>query len=181
MANFQLPLPGSFAGQLGDGAAIYLGEIVNSKGEHWELQLKGAGKTPYSRFSDGRKVLRSSIREFLCSEAMHGLGIPTTRAATCIVGEDTVIRDMFYDGNSKEEPCAVVSRLAQSFIRFGSFEIFKPMNPETGGAFGPSVGRQDILQSLTDYVIQSLFPSIDSLDVDVTEKYKLFYKEVVIR
>ena len=72
---------GTFAGQLGDGAAMYLGELVNGEGERWELQLKGAGLTPFSRTADGRKVLRSSIREFLCSEAMHHLGIPTTRAA----------------------------------------------------------------------------------------------------
>lgn len=174
-------MTGTFAGQLGDGAAIYLGEIVNSKNEHWELQLKGAGLTPYSRDADGRKVLRSGLREFLCSEAMHYLGIPTTRAATCIVSDEKILRDQFYDGNAKMEPCAVVSRLAQSFIRFGSFEIFKPRNAESGSwAVGPSVGRHDILANLTDYVIKSLFPAIDQLEITQLEKYKLFYKEVVI-
>ncbi len=172
---------GTFAGQLGDGAAIYLGEIVNSKNEHWELQLKGAGLTPYSRDADGRKVLRSSLREFLCSEAMHSLGIPTTRAATCIVSDKKIARDQFYDGNPKMENCAVVSRLAQSFIRFGSFEIFKPRNVDSGSwAVGPSVGRHDILAQLADYVIKSLFPAIDSMEITQLEKYKLFYKEVVI-
>ena len=78
---------GYFSGQLGDGATMYLGEVINGRGERWELQLKGAGKTPYSRTADGRKVLRSSIREFLCSEAMHYLGVPTTRAGTCITSE----------------------------------------------------------------------------------------------
>ncbi|OTF80076.1 hypothetical protein BLA29_004843, partial [Euroglyphus maynei] len=97
---------GVFAGQLGDGAAIYLGEVINSRQERWELQLKGAGPTPFSREADGRKVLRSSLREFLCSEAMHHLGIPTTRAATCIISDTKVVRDQFYDGHPKLEPCA---------------------------------------------------------------------------
>lgn len=170
---------GEFAGQLGDGAAIYLGEIINSKNEHWELQLKGAGKTPYSRDADGRKVLRSSLREFLCSEAMHNLGIPTTRAMTCIVGDDKVERDMFYNGNPKMESCSVISRLAQSFIRFGSFEIFKPLDRNSYRS-GPSVGRHDILTNMTDYIIKSYFPSINDKEVSQCEKYKLFYKNVVI-
>lgn len=85
---------GSFAGQLGDGATMYLGEVINPvSGERLELQLKGAGKTPFSRTADGRKVLRSSVREFLCSEAMHFLGVPTTRAATCVTSDSTVERD----------------------------------------------------------------------------------------
>ncbi|KAL3351084.1 hypothetical protein AABB24_019603, partial [Solanum stoloniferum] len=87
---------GMWAGQLGDGRAITLGEILNSKSQRWELQLKGAGKTPYSRFADGLAVLRSSIREFLCSEAMHGLGIPTTRALCLVMTGKDVMRDMFY-------------------------------------------------------------------------------------
>lgn len=86
-----------WAGQLGDGRAITLGEVVNSKSQRWELQLKGAGKTPYSRFADGLAVLRSSIREFLCSEAMHGLGIPTTRALCLVSTGKLVSRDMFYE------------------------------------------------------------------------------------
>lgn len=92
---------GNFAGQLGDGATMYLGEVLNP-GTHkrWELQLKGAGKTPYSRTADGRKVLRSSVREFLCSEAMHYLGVPTTRAGTCVTSASTVQRDPMYDGGN---------------------------------------------------------------------------------
>jgi uncharacterized protein YdiU (UPF0061 family) len=114
---------GNWAGQLGDGRAISLGETVNARGERWELQLKGAGPTPYSRNADGRAVLRSSIREFLCSEAMHHLGIPTTRAL-CLVGTgEPVVRDMFYDGHPRAEPGAIVCRVAPSFIRFGNFEL----------------------------------------------------------
>jgi len=114
---------GNWAGQLGDGRAITLGETLNGRGERWELQLKGAGLTPYSRSADGRAVLRSSIREFLCSEAMHHLGVPTTRAL-CLVGTgETVVRDMFYDGRPEAEPGAIVCRVAPSFIRFGNFEL----------------------------------------------------------
>ena len=94
------------------------------RGERWELQLKGAGPTPYSRTADGRAVLRSSIREFLCSEAMHHLGVPTTRALSVVTTGDDVVRDMLYDGNPRPEPGAVVCRVAPSFIRFGNFEIF---------------------------------------------------------
>ena len=105
---------GNWAGQLGDGRAITLGETVNAAGQRWELQLKGAGPTPYSRRADGRAVLRSSIREFLCSEAMHHLGVPTTRAL-CLVGTgEQVVRDMFYNGNPQYEPGAVVCRVAPS-------------------------------------------------------------------
>ena len=91
----------------------------------WELQLKGAGKTPYSRTADGRAVLRSSIREYLCSEAMHYLRIPTSRAASLVVSDTTVARDPLYTGDVIMEKCAVVLRLAPTFFRFGSFEIFK--------------------------------------------------------
>ncbi len=114
---------GHWAGQLGDGRAINLGEIINSKGERWALQLKGSGPTPYSRTADGLAVLRSSIREFLCSEAMHHLGVPTTRALSLTLTGESVIRDMFYNGNRKAEPGAVVCRVAPSFTRFGSFQI----------------------------------------------------------
>jgi uncharacterized protein YdiU (UPF0061 family) len=114
---------GQWAGQLGDGRAIGLGEAITARGERWELQLKGAGATPYSRGADGRAVLRSSVREFLCSEAMHHLGVPTTRAL-CLVGTgEAVLRDMFYDGHPAAEPGAVVCRVAPSFIRFGTFEL----------------------------------------------------------
>ncbi len=114
---------GNWAGQLGDGRAISLGEVVNTRGERWELQLKGAGGTPYSRRADGRAVLRSSIREFLCSEAMFFLGVPTTRALSLTGTGEDVRRDMFYDGNPRNEPGAVVCRVAPSFLRFGHFEI----------------------------------------------------------
>ena len=103
---------GSWAGQLGDGRAIFLGEAINPAGQRFELQLKGAGPTPYSRRADGRAVLRSSIREFLCSEAMHHLGIPTTRALSLVTTGDSVVRDMFYDGNPVHEQGAVVCRVA---------------------------------------------------------------------
>lgn len=145
---------GMWAGQLGDGRAITLGEIVNSKKERWELQLKGAGKTPYSRFADGLAVLRSSIREFLCSEAMHSLGIPTTRALCLVTTGKFVSRDMFYDGNPKEEPGAVVCRVAQSFLRFGSYQIHASRAKED----------LDIVQQLADYAIQHHFPHIENMD-----------------
>jgi uncharacterized protein YdiU (UPF0061 family) len=113
---------GSWARQLGDGRAIALGEVVHD-GKRWELQLKGAGPTPYSRRGDGRAVLRSSVREFLCSEAMHHLGVPTTRALSLVTTGDEVMRDMLYDGHPEMEPGAVVCRAAPSFIRFGHFEL----------------------------------------------------------
>ena len=109
---------GHWAGQLGDGRAINLGEIGD-----FTLQLKGAGRTPFSRHADGRAVLRSSIREFLCSEAMHHLGIPTTRALSLVGTDSTVVRDMFYDGHPEQEPCALVCRVSKSFLRFGHFEL----------------------------------------------------------
>ena len=114
---------GHWAGQLGDGRAITLGEAIGASGERWELQLKGAGRTPYSRTADGRAVLRSSIREFLCSEAMHHLGVPTTRALCLVATGEAVVRDMFYDGHPQAEPGAIVCRVAPSFIRFGNFEL----------------------------------------------------------
>ncbi|URE14132.1 G-type lectin S-receptor-like serine threonine-protein kinase, partial [Musa troglodytarum] len=111
---------GRWAGQLGDGRAITLDEILNSRDERWELQLKGAGKTPYSRFADGLVVLHSSICEFLCSEAMNGLGIPTTRALCLVATGKFVTRDI---GNPRDEPGAIVCHVAQSFLRFGSYQI----------------------------------------------------------
>jgi uncharacterized protein YdiU (UPF0061 family) len=119
---------GNWAGQLGDGRAITLGEVINTRQERWELQLKGAGPTPYSRTADGRAVLRSSIREFLCSEAMYHLGVPTTRALSVVTTGDTVVRDMFYDGHAQDEPGAIVCRVAPSFIRFGNFELLAARN-----------------------------------------------------
>jgi serine/tyrosine/threonine adenylyltransferase len=114
---------GHWAGQLGDGRAITLGELVAPDGNRYELQLKGAGRTAYSRTADGRAVLRSSIREFLCSEAMHHLRVPTTRALSLVATGEEVVRDMFYDGNPRPEPGAIVCRVAPSFLRFGNFEL----------------------------------------------------------
>ncbi|HEX8551904.1 MAG TPA: YdiU family protein [Abditibacteriaceae bacterium] len=133
---------GNWAGQLGDGRAISLGEIEATDGARWEIQLKGAGPTPYSRRADGRAVLRSSLREFLCSEAMNWLGVPTTRALSLVATGDTVVRDMFYDGNAQPEPGAVVARVAPTFVRFGNFEIMA------------ALGETDNLRALADYVIR---------------------------
>ncbi|MEN1927930.1 YdiU family protein [Luteimonas sp. MJ250] len=137
---------GHWAGQLGDGRAISLGEAVAADGSRHELQLKGAGQTPYSRGADGRAVLRSSIREFLCSEAMHHLGVPTTRALSLVATGDTVVRDMFYDGHPRPEPGAVVCRVAPSFIRFGTFEL------------PASRGDVDLLRALAEFCIWRDFP-----------------------
>ncbi len=115
---------GQWAGQLGDGRAINLGEVINPDGQRWVLQLKGAGPTPYSRSADGLAVLRSSLREFLCSEAMFHLGVPTTRALSLVLTGEQVLRDMFYDGNPQWEAGAVVCRAAPSFTRFGHFQLF---------------------------------------------------------
>ncbi len=141
---------GHWAGQLGDGRAITLGESINPAGRRWELQLKGAGPTPYSRTADGRAVLRSSVREFLCSEAMFHLGVPTTRALSLIGTGEQVMRDMFYDGHAKAEPGAIVCRVAPSFIRFGNFEL--------------PTSRNDIalLQKLIDFTIHRDFPELGS-------------------
>ena len=110
---------GNWAGQLGDGRAINLFEVVHDN-QRWSLQLKGAGMTPYSRRADGLAVLRSSIREYLCSEAMYHLGVPTTRALSLSLTGDQVLRDMMYNGNAAYEKGAVVCRVAPSFIRFGN-------------------------------------------------------------
>jgi uncharacterized protein YdiU (UPF0061 family) len=139
---------GNWAGQLGDGRAISLGEVVNAAGERLELQLKGAGPTPYARFADGRAVLRSSIREFVCSEAMHHLGVPTTRALSLVATGEDVIRDMFYDGHPQPEPGAVVCRVAPSFLRFGHFEL------------PASRGEHDLLRRLADFAIRRDFPHL---------------------
>uniref|UniRef100_A0A8C0T485 Selenoprotein O n=3 Tax=Canis lupus TaxID=9612 RepID=A0A8C0T485_CANLF len=172
---------GQFAGQLGDGAAMYLGEVCTAAGERWELQLKGAGPTPFSRQADGRKVLRSSIREFLCSEAMFHLGIPTTRAGACVTSQSTVVRDVFYDGNPKYEKCTVVLRIASTFLRFGSFEIFKPADEHTGRE-GPSVGRNDIRVQMLDYVIGTFYPEIQAAHTeDRVQRNAAFFREVTRR
>ncbi|MDX2021687.1 MAG: YdiU family protein [Deltaproteobacteria bacterium] len=114
---------GNWAGQLGDGRAMTLAEVVNARGEAYEIQLKGAGPTPYSRRADGRAVLRSSLRELVCSEAMFHLGVPTTRALSLVATGAPVERDMLYDGNPAYEPGAIVCRVAPSFLRFGNYEI----------------------------------------------------------
>ena len=139
---------GNWAGQLGDGRAINLGEIIGESGQHWSLQLKGSGETPYSRSADGLAVLRSSVREFLCSEAMYHLGVPTTRALSLITTGDDVTRDMFYDGRPQSEPGAVVCRVAPSFLRLGSYEIFSAQ------------GDSETLKTLVDYTIESFFPHL---------------------
>ncbi|MDN5870853.1 MAG: YdiU family protein [Nitrococcus sp.] len=139
---------GAWAGQLGDGRAINLGEVVNARGERWVVQLKGAGPTPYSREADGFAVLRSSLREFLCSEAMHHLGVPTTRALSLVLSGEQVLRDMFYDGHPAREPGAIVCRLAPSFTRFGHFEILTAHENTT------------LLRELLDYTIRTDFPHL---------------------
>ena len=139
---------GHWADQLGDGRAITLGEVRAPDQQSWELQLKGAGPTPYSRRADGRAVLRSSVREFLCSEAMHHLGVPTTRALSLVATGEPVVRDMFYDGRPGAEPGAIVCRVAPSFVRFGSFEIHA------------THGEIDILRQLTDYVVTTHYSQL---------------------
>ena len=149
---------GNWAGQLGDGRAINLGEIKN-----WAVQLKGSGPTPYSRTADGLAVLRSSVREYLCSEAMHHLGVPSTRALSLSLTGDKVLRDVMYNGNPAHEKGAIVSRVAKSFLRFGNFEIFS--------------SRNDIknLKILTDYTIKSHFSHLGKPSKEV---YLQFFQEV---
>ncbi|TMW64805.1 hypothetical protein Poli38472_008972 [Pythium oligandrum] len=175
---------GYFSGQLGDGAAVYLGEVVNESKERWELQLKGSGLTPFSRSADGRKVLRSSLREFLASEHMHALGIPTTRSGSVVVSHDTqVVRDMFYDGNAKKEPTAVITRIARTFLRFGSFEIFKEKDPQTGRA-GPSAHlpyKKAMMRQMVNFTIRQYFPDVWARELPLEESIKEFFDQVVQR
>jgi len=150
---------GVWAGQLGDGRAMTLGELpVGADGSLWDIQLKGAGTTPYSRFADGRAVLRSSIREYLCSEAMYGLGIATTRALCLVDSKTPVYRE-------EVEPGATVCRVARSHIRFGSFEHFHYRN------------QPDSVRELADYVIQRHFPE-SSQEQD---RYLKLFKNVVTK
>jgi uncharacterized protein YdiU (UPF0061 family) len=144
---------GVWAGQLGDGRALLIGQARNRKGELWDIQLKGAGRTPYSRFGDGRAVLRSSIREYLCSEAMAALGIPTSRALSLVASGETVLRE-------RPEPGAVIARLAPSHIRFGHFEHFH------------YAGNTEAVKALADHVIAEHFPGLG---------YAEFFGEVVRR
>lgn len=149
---------GHWVPQLGDGRALLLGQVRNADGNTWELNLKGAGITPYSRSGDGRAVLRSSIREYLCSEHMHGLGIPTTRAL-CLVGtDDEVYREQIETG-------ALVLRMAESHVRFGSFELFF------------SRGQTDELKQLADYVIDEYYPEIPAKP----SRYRRLLREVIRR
>ena len=156
---------GHWAGQLGDGRAINLAEVIHNE-KRWALQLKGAGETPYSRTADGLAVLRSSIREHLCSEAMFHLGVPTTRSLSLMLTGDAVLRDMLYDGNAAYEKGAVVCRVAPSFIRFGNFQIFT------------SRGDLKTVKVLTDYTIKHFFPH---LPTGTPEGYLEFFREVVER
>lgn len=149
---------GVFVPQLGDGRALLIGQVRNARGELWELQLKGAGRTPYSRFADGRAVLRSSIREYLCSEAMHGLGIPTTRAL-CLVGSPEPVQ------RETLETAAVVCRVAPSFVRFGHFEYFYYQQ------------RFDRLAPLADQVIEGHAPQFR----DATDRHAAWLGDVVER
>jgi len=153
---------GQWAGQLGDGRAINLFETIHQD-KRWAWQLKGAGKTPYSRNADGLAVLRSSIREYLCSEAMHCLGVPTTRALSLSLTGDKVMRDMLYNGNPQLEKGAIVCRISPSFIRFGNFEIL--------------AARKDyhLLKTLADYTIRHFFPSIN---IEEPNAYLYFFSEV---
>lgn len=142
---------GHWAGQLGDGRAITLGELQGADQQTHEVQLKGAGLTPYSRQGDGRAVLRSSLREFLCSEAMHHLGIPTTRALALVLTGERVIRDMFYDGHPAAEPGAICTRVAPSFLRIGNLEILAAHQ------------EKELLQKLADYVRTTYYPEANTL------------------
>lgn len=153
---------GNWAGQLGDGRAINLFEIEHEQ-KQWAVQLKGAGETPYSRTADGLAVLRSSIREYLCSEAMFHLNVPTTRALSLSLSGDQVMRDVLYNGNPAYEKGAIVSRVAPSFLRFGNYQIFS--------------ARQDTetLQVLVDYTIRHFFPHLGAPSKDT---YIQFFKEV---
>src|SRR5690348_12634865 len=149
---------GVYVPQLGDGRAILLGEATNARGERWDLHLKGAGMTPFSRDGDGRAVLRSTVREYLCSEAMHALGIPTTRAL-CIVGSaDHVYREQVETG-------AMLLRMAPSHVRFGTFEIFYYRK------------QYDWLKLLADVIIDGHFAHLR----DASDKYPRFFGEVVER
>ncbi len=149
---------GVFAGQLGDGRAILLGEVVNHRGEAWDLHLKGAGQTPFSRDGDGRAVLRSTIREYLCGEAMHGLGIPTTRSLCIVAGEEPVVRETVERG-------ATLLRMAPTHVRFGTFEAFYYRR------------QHDHLTVLADYVIGRFFPHLHGMP----DRYSRLFHEVAVK
>ena len=159
---------GYFVGQLGDGRAISLGDVSQvgdadwgSEGSLLDLQLKGSGVTPYSRGKNGRTTVKAAVREFLASEAMHYLGIPTTRAASMVVSEKTnVVLDKFYSEKPKEK-CAVVLRVAPTLLRFGNFEIFNPVSQVTSKA-GPSEGlKEEMMPPMLDYLLKNFYSEID--------------------
>ena len=154
---------GNWAGQLGDGRAIFAGEITNSEGKKTELQWKGAGATPYSRHADGRAVLRSSVREYLMSEAMYHLGVPTTRSLSLSFSGEQVMRDIMYDGNAQYEKGAVMMRTAESFLRFGHFQLLAAQ------------GETETLKQLADFTIENYYPEINP---DSPEKYIEFFKQI---
>jgi uncharacterized protein YdiU (UPF0061 family) len=156
---------GHWAGQLGDGRAINLAEVAHNN-KRWVLQLKGAGETPYSRTADGLAVLRSSIREYLCSEAMFHLGVPTTRALSLVLTGDKVLRDIMYDGNPAYEKGAIVCRVAPSFIRFGNFEILAAQEDKK------------TLKDLVDHTIKHHYPHLGKPSKGT---YLKFFKEVAVR
>lgn len=156
---------GNWAGQLGDGRAIVLAQLEN-EGKTWMLQLKGAGATPYSRSADGLAVLRSSVREFLCSEAMFHLGVSTTRALSLSLTGDKVMRDVLYDGNPAYELGAVVCRVSPAFIRFGSFQLLSARK------------EFENLKKLTDYTIKHHY---SHLGEPSKETYVAFFNEVALR
>jgi len=153
---------GNWAGQLGDGRAINLTEVENNN-QFFMLQLKGAGKTPYSRTADGLAVLRSSIREYLCAEAMHYLGVPTTRSLSLMLSGDQVLRDVLYNGNLAYEKGAIVARVAPSFIRFGSFEMLTSRNELKN------------LKQFVEFTIKHYFPEITG---EPKEQYIQFFQKV---
>ena len=152
---------GVFVRQLGDGRALMIAEVQDKSGQRWELQLKGAGRTPYSRGADGRAVLRSSIREYLCAEAMHGLGIATTRSLSLVGSPEPVYRET-------AETAAVVCRIAPSFVRFGHFEFFYHR------------GQFEHLKPLADHVIEEHFPELLTI-TDAPARYAAWLQEVVAR
>jgi len=149
---------GTYVPRLGDGRALLIAQIRNRAGELWDVQLKGAGHTPYSRSGDGRAVVRSSLREYMCSEAMAALGIPTTRALSVIGTGETVYRE-------RPEPGAIITRLAPSHVRFGHFEYFHHN------------GRPDLVRVLADHIIGEHFPGVPSGE----ERFAAWFREIVTR
>lgn len=139
---------GHWAGQLGDGRALSLGELADRTGQRWEVQLKGAGQTPFSRSGDGRAVLRSSIREFVASKAMAALGVPTTRAPLLLSTGQSVWRDRLYDGHPAMEPGAIVVRAASSFLRIGSVQL------------PASRGEDGLARAIVDFAIERHYPDL---------------------